>query len=67
MWSVVVTDSRARYAYVEFAEPAVVAHALVMNESMLKGRNLKVGTAMAMLHSGLKLVRSRQNARIFQA
>lgn len=30
------------YAYVEFAEPAVVAHALVMNESMLKGRNLKV-------------------------
>jgi polyadenylate-binding protein 2 len=32
-----------RYAYVEFTEPALVAQALVLNESVLRGRNLKVG------------------------
>lgn len=31
------------YAYVEFAEPSLVAQALVLNESVLKGRNIKVG------------------------
>lgn len=32
-----------RYAYVEFAEPSLVAQALVLNESVFRGRNLKVG------------------------
>jgi hypothetical protein len=31
-----------RYAYVEFAEPRLVAQALVLNESVFRGRNLKV-------------------------
>merc|ERR1712000_612995 len=30
------------YAYVEFSEPSLVAQALVLNESVLKGRNIKV-------------------------
>ncbi|KAK9466290.1 hypothetical protein V1512DRAFT_226771 [Lipomyces arxii] len=30
------------YAYVEFAEPGFVPNALVLNESLFKGRNLKV-------------------------
>ncbi|PQE26846.1 polyadenylate-binding 2 protein [Rutstroemia sp. NJR-2017a BVV2] len=30
------------YAYVEFTEPSLVAQALVLNESLFKGRNLKV-------------------------
>ncbi|KAK9459421.1 uncharacterized protein V1516DRAFT_679867 [Lipomyces oligophaga] len=30
------------YAYVEFAEPSFVANALVLNESLFRGRNLKV-------------------------
>ncbi|MCJ1375256.1 cytoplasmic RNA-binding protein [Loxospora ochrophaea] len=30
------------YAYVEFTEPNLVAHALVLNESVFRGRNLKV-------------------------
>ncbi|KAK6351750.1 cytoplasmic RNA-binding protein [Orbilia javanica] len=30
------------YAYVEFAEPSLVAQALVLNESMFRGRALKV-------------------------
>ncbi|KUI58564.1 Polyadenylate-binding protein 2 [Cytospora mali] len=30
------------YAYVEFTEPSLVAQALVLNESMFKGRNIKV-------------------------
>lgn len=30
------------YAYVEFSEPSLVANALVLNESVFKGRNLKV-------------------------
>ncbi|KAB8303077.1 hypothetical protein EYC80_004530 [Monilinia laxa] len=30
------------YAYVEFVEPSLVAQALVLNESVFKGRNLKV-------------------------
>ncbi|KAF2142329.1 uncharacterized protein K452DRAFT_308023 [Aplosporella prunicola CBS 121167] len=31
-----------RYAYVEFTEPSLVAQALVLNESVFRGRNLKV-------------------------
>lgn len=31
-----------RYAYVEFSEPSLVAQALVLNESLFRGRNLKV-------------------------
>ncbi|TDZ35873.1 Polyadenylate-binding protein 2 [Colletotrichum spinosum] len=30
------------FAYVEFTEPSIVAQALVLNESVLKGRNIKV-------------------------
>ncbi|KAK4191118.1 RNA-binding domain-containing protein [Podospora australis] len=30
------------YAYVEFSEPALVAQALVLNDSLFKGRNIKV-------------------------
>ncbi|EGS20105.1 putative poly(A) binding protein [Thermochaetoides thermophila DSM 1495] len=30
------------YAYVEFAEPSLVAQALVLNDSVFKGRNIKV-------------------------
>lgn len=30
------------YAYVEFTEPNLVAQALVLNESLFKGRNIKV-------------------------
>ncbi|CEI67202.1 hypothetical protein FVEN_g10962 [Fusarium venenatum] len=30
------------YAYVEFTEPSLVAQALVLNESMFKGRSIKV-------------------------
>ncbi|MCJ1315080.1 cytoplasmic RNA-binding protein [Xylographa vitiligo] len=35
------------YAYVEFTEPHLVAQALVLNESMFRGRNLKVAVADA--------------------
>lgn len=31
-----------RYAYVEFSDPGLVAQALVLNESVFRGRNLKV-------------------------
>lgn len=31
-----------RYAYVEFAEPTHVQHAVVLNESMFRGRLIKV-------------------------
>lgn len=31
-----------RYAYVEFAEPSLVAQAVLLNESMFRGRLLKV-------------------------
>ncbi|KAF6813017.1 RNA recognition domain-containing protein [Colletotrichum musicola] len=30
------------YAYVEFTEPSLVGHALCLNESVFKGRNIKV-------------------------
>lgn len=34
--------SVCRYAYVEFTEPSLVQQALVLNESVFRGRNLKV-------------------------
>jgi len=38
-----VTNARLdRYAYVEFSEPQLVAQALVLNDSVFKGRNIKV-------------------------
>lgn len=37
-----LTPLLIRYAYVEFTEPSLVAQALVLNESVLKGRNIKV-------------------------
>lgn len=33
-----------RYAYVEFSEPSLVAQALILNESVFRGRNLKVSS-----------------------
>lgn len=35
-------DHKNSYAYVEFSEPALVAQALVLNDSVFKGRNIKV-------------------------
>lgn len=35
-----------RYAYVEFADPSLVANAMVMNESLFRGRLIKVGSIM---------------------
>jgi polyadenylate-binding protein 2 len=35
----------ARYAYVEFAEPSIVQNALVLNESMFRGRLISVSQA----------------------
>jgi polyadenylate-binding protein 2 len=35
-------DVVSSYAYVEFTEPSLVAQALVLNESVFKGRNIKV-------------------------
>lgn len=32
------------YAYVEFTEPSLVTQALVLNESLFRGRNIKVGS-----------------------
>ena len=34
------------YAYVEFTEPNLVAQALVLNESLFRGRNLKASTQL---------------------
>ncbi len=38
----VADQAMFRYAYVEFTEPSLVAQALVLNESVFKGRNIKV-------------------------
>lgn len=35
-----------RYAYVEFSDAALVAQALVLNESVFHGRNLKVRVSL---------------------
>jgi hypothetical protein len=44
-----------RYAYVEFTEPSLVAQALVLNESLFRGRNLKVGTGAKMFNPRIDL------------
>ena len=44
-------DPIYRYAYVEFAEPSLVAQALVLNESVFRGRNLKVGRLIQIMIS----------------
>ena len=38
------------YAYVEFAEPSLVAQALVLNESVFRGRNLKVSVVLPIVY-----------------
>ena len=37
-----ITDIDGRYAYVEFADPTIVANALVLHESTFRGRPLQV-------------------------
>lgn len=39
-------DQRGSYAYVEFAEPSIVQNALVLNESMFRGRLLMVSACL---------------------
>ena len=34
----------SRYAYVEFAEPSLVANAVLLNETMFRGRVIKVSS-----------------------
>ncbi|KAH0544665.1 hypothetical protein FGG08_001170 [Glutinoglossum americanum] len=36
------------YAYVEFTEPSLVAQALVLNESVFRGRNLKTQSGLSL-------------------
>jgi hypothetical protein len=47
---------RDRYAYVEFSEPSLVAQALVLNESVFRGRNLKVRAGTSLFHDSLVVV-----------
>lgn len=57
-----------RYAYVEFAEPSLVAQALVLNESVFRGRNLKVCTTSFFSSSSALIIdRSHQNVPMYQA
>jgi len=42
--------SVCRYAYVEFTEPNLVSQALVLNDSVFRGRNLKVRVIFETLH-----------------
>ena len=44
------TDRGDSYAYVEFTEPQLIAQALVLNESMFRGRNLKVSDWQRLWH-----------------
>ncbi|CAI7583417.1 unnamed protein product [Penicillium glandicola] len=56
------------YAYVEFAEPSLVAQALVLNESVFRGRNLKVvpkRTNLPGMHRGRGAFRGRGRGRGF--
>lgn len=57
-----------RYAYVEFTEPNLVAQALVLNESMFRGRNLKASRSNVLAHEFCSyfFYRSFPNALIFQ-
>ena len=44
------TGNPKGYAYVEFAEPSLVANALVLNDSEFKGRSIKVEQACGTLN-----------------
>lgn len=65
--------ARCRYAYVEFAEPNLVAQALVLNESVFRGRNLKVGptpfrfSLTAVILTSICILRSYRSAQMFPA
>ena len=39
------------FAYVEFSEPSLVTQALVLNESVFRGRNIKVCLSRAQFHN----------------
>ncbi|KAL9586206.1 MAG: hypothetical protein Q9203_003937 [Teloschistes exilis] len=56
------------YAYVEFTEPNLVAQALVLNESMFRGRNLKASRSNVLAHEFCSyfFYRSFPNALICQ-
>jgi hypothetical protein len=59
-----------RYAYVEFTEPTLVSQALALNESLFRGRNLKVCLlANFLLRTGSDSLRSRlyPSEQIYQA
>ena len=65
--------SVCRYAYVEFTEPSLVAQALVLNESVFRGRNLKVcpksfaiWSALSWYWSATRLYRSGQTYQAWQ-
>ena len=47
------------YAYVEFQEPSLVANAIVLNESVFRGRNLKVSFAALNVYFQSSLTRDR--------
>lgn len=57
------------YAYVEFSEPNLVTQALVLNESVFRGRNIKVCTRHGQCCSRYALTCTRlfQSARIYLA
>lgn len=53
----------------EFTEPSLVAQALVLNESLFHGRNLKVGWPLCCVSSPTNhgLFRLSPSAQMFQA
>jgi len=55
-----------RYAYVEFTEPSLVGQALVLNESMFRGRNLKVSHTAGTVH-GEGLLTLNQCSRLYRS
>ena len=59
-----------RYAYVEFTEPSLVAQALVLNESVFRGRNIKVrcfdASDLNCAYSSKRWSRSEQTFQGFQ-
>jgi hypothetical protein len=48
-----------RYAYVEFTEPTLVSQALALNESLFRGRNLKVCLLVTLVSTGSDCLCSR--------
>lgn len=63
-----VAEVSDRYAYVEFTEPNLVAQALVLNESMFRGRNLKASGSNVLANESCSYscYRSFPNALICQ-